>query len=58
MRCAFCRKHVNEKRHTTYYAHVPRKNGSWKKVRWCKPCDEKKAEQIDVFLKHHDREDA
>lgn len=58
MKCFFCKSHVNVRRVTTFYAYVPRRNGSRKKVRWCKPCDEKKAEQIDVFLKHHDREDA
>jgi hypothetical protein len=51
MKCFFCKQHVNEKRKTTYYAHVPRKNGSLKKVRWCKPCNESKADQIDQFLK-------
>jgi hypothetical protein len=51
MRCAFCKQHVNEKRVTTYYTHVARKNGSWKKVRWCRSCDETKADQIDQFLR-------
>lgn len=53
MRCFFCKAHVNEKRQTTCYAHVVRKNGSMKKVRWCKPCDETKAEQIDQFLREN-----
>jgi hypothetical protein len=51
MRCAFCKQHVNEKRVTTYYAHVARKNGTLRKVRWCQPCDESKAEQIEQFLR-------
>jgi hypothetical protein len=51
MKCFFCKAHVNEKRQTTVYAFVSRKNGTMKKVRWCKPCDESKAEQIDQFLR-------
>ena len=51
MRCFFCKRHVNEKRRTTYYTSVPRKNGNMKKLRWCKPCDETRADEIDRFLK-------
>jgi len=51
MKCYFCKAHVNEKRQTTCYTFVPRKNGSLKKVRWCKPCDTMKANEIDNFLK-------
>ena len=51
MKCFFCKTHVNEKRQTTCYTFVPRKNGSLKKVRWCKPCDTMKANEIDNFLK-------
>lgn len=51
MRCAFCKSHVNEKRVTTYYAVVPRRNGARRKVRWCQPCDVSQAEQIDHVLR-------
>jgi hypothetical protein len=51
MNCAFCKRHVNEKRMTTYYAHVARKNGTRRKVRWCQSCDEGKADQIEQFLR-------
>jgi hypothetical protein len=54
MKCSFCEQYVNEKRQTTYYTFVPRKNGTMKKVRWCKQCDESKADQIDQFLREHD----
>ena len=54
MRCRFCNSHVNEKRVTTYHAHVASKNGALRKVRWCKPCDETKADEIDRYLRKHD----
>lgn len=53
MKCYFCKLHVNEKRKTTFYAFVPRKNGKSKKVRWCKSCEENRADQIDQFLKEN-----
>ena len=51
MKCYFCKQHVNEKRKTTYYAFVPCKNGNSKKMRWCKPCNDTKPDQIDQLLK-------
>ena len=54
MKCFFCKQHVNEKRKTTFYAHVQRKNGTYKKVRWCKSCDETKATEIDNLLKENE----
>src|SRR5689334_899408 len=50
MKCHFCKKHVNEKRQTTFYAFVPGKSGQRKKVRWCKPCDETKTNEIDKLF--------
>lgn len=47
----FLQAYVNEKRQTTCYAFVQRKNGTSKKIRWCKPCDETKANEIDNLLK-------
>jgi hypothetical protein len=54
MKCFFCKAHDNEKRMTTYYAFVTRKNGTRRKVRWCRSCDESKADQIEQFLRETD----
>jgi hypothetical protein len=54
MRCSFCKQYVNENRRTTFYTFVPCKNGTMKKVRWCKPCQETRADQIDKFLREHE----
>jgi hypothetical protein len=59
MKCHFCKRYVNKKRQTTCYAFVPRKTGACqnldelrrcRKVRWCKPCDDTRAKEIDKLL--------